>query len=659
MRKLLLFSAVVVAVAVLLSLASLYSATTDSRHSVLVSQTQQSHRVSASVYTSNPYVLGQGSALWLQPVWMGSTNEHGTVTATFSDGGNAGIFNGAGFLAFGEAGWWVPISEWNGRGGLWRLALNYNIQIQQIAFDLGIRYEINPWNEGPTYAIVRINEQEKTHTGVGGKISFVFDFTDWDTNVVEIYVNMTGEILNRNLNIEDVRNLTITATVDENHFSAYRTGRIEQHIQLGTLMMQARDFELISDGGFLTTRLLIGDHPIRVSMNNSQLLVYDYGDFAFGVRRIQQSINVQFRNFWIRFENDRINIWDRFYIPATPETIIEVSTTFVEANCVSSGGGGTTGLIRGWSSDAPISSREFTIFVQSTNGTHIGSIQFEMDLSGTFQIGMYWLVYNLPEIIIGGQSIYGFFLVDRDTGQVGALLIHHLMVSNRHFNYVTIAINHNQMRYTVSWHVQIDGSTQQLHSMTLNWGEMIPRLSETLELPIVRGWRFIEWRNNLGWLGEYIKAEGNPIEQDTIITAFFRRMQPLTIRFQEPVLMSNTWVHHRTIAEVTVYEDEVLDLDEIIAFNPQVPLSQRPPLTLAGDVWDGQWITESGFNVGHILDDKPLYNVEQNVEGFWTFLNFIPNTTPVEFLVSFMGWDGERLAQLFTNCKHKAEYMGF
>jgi len=519
----------------------------------------------------------------------------------------------------------------------WELDLNYQIQVQQISFD--IQVHVSPNHHIPTTPVaVTIGGQTQSYQPVGfgtRTATFEFNFDNWVTSDINLFIAqvrspITDENWNgdTNTSVDSMSNLAITANVAQGHPSAYQEGRIDDYIDLGDRFMQAQDFEIVSDGNILTMALLVGEHAIRLSIDNSTIRVFCYETHPLGAQRVSQNISEAFRGFWIRFENNQINVWNRFTIPATPTTVIEVSTTFLAVMNTNTGHSGNPGVIRGWQAEPPVTDRTFTVYVRDLDNQPIGYITFEMDLSGSLIISQSWILTNLPAANIPGQSIDGFFLVDRNTNQIGTNIIHQLGVTNETHNNVTIAMNYSQITHTVTWIARIDGVNHALHSLILNWGETIPTLTPTLELPQVRGWTFLDWDSTLWVWDNPILGEGLAITQDVTITARHRQLEVYVIRFADQWSSDWGWTSFFTFAQITIYEGDVINLDEVIAFYPRVPVSQFNVNILDDYTWGGQWIARSGFMVGHILDDQPIVRES----GLQRFLEFIPLVERVEFV---------------------------
>ena len=594
---------------------------------------------------------------WQQPVWIVESNNHGTVSTRLANGNNLGIHHRAGFNAFHSSGWDM-LSPWT-QSVYWRLALNYQIQIQSISFEASIHVSSN--NHLPTTPVnITLNGQTQSYQpdSFGGRmVEFTFNFADWQTSIIDLnFAPIRAPITDDNWNgstntsIHLIRNLTITANVTAGHFSAYEFGRVEKYIELGNSTMIARDFELISDNNFITKRLLIGDHAIRLAFNSMDVRVYCYVSHPLGQRRINvQNTGVDFRGFWIRFENNVINVWDRFSIPATADTIIEMQTTFLSVQSVMTGHSGNPGIVRGWTGEEPVICRDFTIIIWNLQGAELGRWTQELDLSGLIFVTVNVITTRLPHLVVDGQTVFEyFFLVTSATGEIGTQGFHNFTFNLAHSNYRILAIDYVQITHTITFRTRHGSDFVTLGTTTLNWGDAIPDPA-TLHpnLPVTRGWQFHEWRHDpftWDWSGDWgviVCIIGSPIERNYTFTAEFRRLQLFTIRFQEPTEQS--WgVWYRTIAQITIYENESINLDEVMVWHPEVPLSQHTPNILDAYTWNGGWISNSGFLVGHVLDDQPL---TQPFGVHWTYIHFVPNTTPIEFFVSFMGWDGGYLAR--------------
>jgi len=286
----------------------------------------------------------------------------------------------------------------------------------------------------------------------------------------------------------------------------------------------------------------------------------------------------------------------------------------------------------------------FTIFVQDLDGNQLGYI--ELDFVGSFEIHVGWLALVLPSVAIAGQDITGFFIVNNSV--VGNQLMSSLVVNNLHSRSVTLALNYVQIIHSVTFQMRHGDDVVEIGVLGKNWGDIIVGPEEFFPaLPVTRGWEFQDWRHSpyertSDW--NIVPIIGTPITNDFTFTANFRQLPEFQVRFMQPEIQS--WgISHRIFAQVRLYSNEVVNLENVMTFYPSMPLLQYPINIFDGYTWDGRWISHSGFDVGQILTDEPLY---RPWGVHWTYINFIPLLVPQEFQVSFMAWDGEYIISIQT-----------
>ena len=620
---------------------------------------------SAEMHTNNETaqpILDQTSRLWQQPSWFRETNEHGTVSVRMANGGNVPNFNRHAVNAFHRFGWDVP-SLWN-TGAYWTLDLNYNITIHRISFDAHLSVAPNdPSRTTPMTVSMFGQTQSYQPVGTGARIRhFSFELDAIETNQVDILLHQIRSPITEdnwngstNTTLFQIRSLTIEATVNENHHSAFNPERKDTYLEIGTHHMLARDFELNRDGGWITFRMTIDGYPVGFHQSFNQILIQDFGRHTGHAdhRVVNIPIDQFFTGFWVRFEGDRFNFFDRHYFLASPDSVLEIEIGNINftASTPNTGGTGHIGTISGWFSEPQTRERILTVTVIDLNFRQLGVIRHEMNLSGIIGITSQWLVNQLPQLNVDGQIIDGFFWVRFDPEPYidTSWVIRNLHINFFHTQDIVLAIDFIQITHTITFR-QTFGSSEiiELGVHTFNWGEAIPDPATLFpDLEQRRGWVFNSWSHSpFQWSPDWtiIPIIGTPLTQDIVFTASMWRLNEWTLRFFVPIEQSGGWIHDRMMYVTTIYEDESFDYINTVDW-VGTPLSQLEFDIPVGYEWSGQWISTEGFLVGHILDNNPI---ERPFGTSLSFLHFVPHLVPIEYMVSFMSHDGSYLARVQT-----------